>query len=297
MRLLLPRELHETDRPSVTAQWTTVGRALELERPVAERIVDDALAPYFLTPTSRRVLGLLRAGAPLLHAAERRRVAGIATSALCRHRSIEEYLLAALPGTEQVLLLGAGYDTRAYRLHRQIAARPVFEIDLAAISRRKATIVAAHPEAFGTSTVHRVEIDFRTESLADKLRSSGMRAGAPTAVVWEGVAMYLVPDAITATLDTLAGVCGAGSLLTMDCWQRVAGWRPYDQVRKFGEQAFRLAGEPITFTARPVALRALLAEHGFAVTDVATSDVLTDRYATAGRTCDEGLYVLAADRR
>jgi O-methyltransferase involved in polyketide biosynthesis len=109
--------------------------------------------------------------------------------------------------------------------------------------------------------------------------------------------MYLVRDAIAATLDALAASCGAGSLLAMDCWQRVPGWRPYDQLRRVGERAFRIVGEPITFTATPAELSALLAEHDFAVTDVATSDILTRRFATDGRRCDEGLYVVAAERR
>lgn len=294
---LLPRALHESDRPSATAQWTTLGRALELDRPAAERIVDDPFAPYFLTASGRRALDVFRAGGPLLRAAERRRIAGIATSALCRHRCIDEYLLGALAEAEQVLLLGAGYDSRAYRFRRQVGTRPVFEIDLPAISRRKAAIVADHPAAFGDLAVDRVEIDFRTESLADKLRSGGMRPDAPTVVVWEGVAMYLGREAVATTLDTLAGICGAGSTLAMDCWQRVGGWRPYDQVRRFGEHAFRLVGEPISFVATPNELSALLSEHGFAVADLATSDVLTERYATAGRRCDDGLYVLAAERR
>ena len=46
----------------------------------------------------------------------------------------------------QVVLLGAGYDTRAYRFADQLAGRPVFEVDLAAISRAKAATIAKHAE-------------------------------------------------------------------------------------------------------------------------------------------------------
>ena len=66
-----------------------------------------------------------------------------------------------------------GYDSRAYRFADQLAGRPVFEVDLPPLSRRKAEIVAAHPEQFGHTAIRRVEIDFQTQSLADELWPPG----------------------------------------------------------------------------------------------------------------------------
>jgi methyltransferase (TIGR00027 family) len=294
---LLPTELHSSDRPSSTAQWTTLGRALERQRHPDERIVDDPFASYFLSTPTRLVWTALRAGGWPVQQAERLRVASIATSSLCRHRFIDTQLLHALPTVEQVLILGAGYDARAYRFRRLIGTRAVYEVDLPPTSRRKAAIVAAHPDVFEHSPVQRVEIDFRTQSLTDVLAASGFVASAPTFVSWEGVAMYLSRAAVAETLATLAQLCGVGSLLAMDCWRHVAGLGPYDQLRRIGERAIRLVGEPITFTASPEALGDLLAEHGFRVAEVATSEVLDREFATGGRRCDEGLYVLAAERR
>lgn len=293
----LPRELHRSDRPSATAQWTTLGRALELRRRADERIVSDPFAPYFLSASARLVLEALRAGGRPVQQAERMRVASIATSSLCRHRFIDTQLLQALPTVEQVLILGAGYDARAYRFGRSIGTRPVYEVDLPPISRRKAAIVAGHADAFGRSAVRRVEIDFRTDALPERLAAAGFVPRVATFVIWEGVAMYLSRAAVAATLSALAQLCGAGSIVAMDCWQRAGGLGPYDQLRRVGERAIRLVGEPITFVAAPEEVRGLLAEHGFAVTEVATSEVLDRRFATAGRRCDEGLYLLAAERR
>jgi methyltransferase (TIGR00027 family) len=293
---LLPRELHASDRPSTTAQWTSLGRSLELERPPAERIVSDRFAPYFLTEPYRRVLAALRSGGGLTRGAERWQLASVATSALCRHRFIDDQLLGSLPAIEQVVLLGAGYDSRAYRFRERIESRPVFEVDLPPISRRKAEIVGVHRDVFGTAPVRSVEIDFRTQSLAERLTDSGFRRGAPTFVAWEGVAMYLPREAVAATAGALAEVCGAGSVLAMDAWRHVAGAGWYDQVRRIGERAIGLVGEPISYAAGPEELRALLADAGFAVRQVATAETLERRYATAGRRCDEGLYLLAAER-
>jgi len=293
----LPRELHDSDRPSSTAQWTTLGRALELGRPTDERIVSDQFAPHFLSTPTRHVLGALRAGGPAVRTAERFRAAGIATSALCRHRFIDTHLLEALPDAEQILLLGAGYDARAYRFRRSIAGRPVFEVDLPPISRRKAGIVAARRDVFGPASVRRVEVDFRTQRLDERLDAAGFRTGGATVAVWEGVAMYLDRESVAGTIDTLAGLCGPHSVLLLDCWQRVGGWRPYDQVRRAAEAGIRLVGEPITFAITPAQVGALLAERGFDVADLAEAEQLTKRYATAGRRCEDGLFVAAATRR
>ncbi|HJQ42397.1 MAG TPA: SAM-dependent methyltransferase, partial [Jatrophihabitantaceae bacterium] len=220
MRLpLLPRELHLSDRPSSTAQWTTLGRALELSRPPEQRIVSDTYAPEFLSDPTRVVLRTLQVGAPAVRAAERVPIAGLSAYALCRHRFMDEHMLAALDsGAEQIVMLGAGYDSRAYRFAAELDGRPVYEVDLPPISRRKAGIVAGQRELFGHASVRRVEIDFRVNSLAERLVAGGFGVGVPTYVVWEGVTPYLSSDAVNATLETLSELCGAGSRIALDLW-------------------------------------------------------------------------------
>jgi methyltransferase (TIGR00027 family) len=287
---LLPAALHTTDRPSATAQWTTLGRALELRQP--DPIVADPFAPLFLSRPTAAVYRGLVAVDPGLRRAERLEIAGLATSSLCRHRFIDDHLLAALPSVEQVVILGAGYDARAYRFTAEIGERPVFEVDLAPISRRKAGIVAAHRELFGPARVRRVEIDFRTQSLTERLAESGFTAGPPTFVAWEGVSMYLTRSAVEGTLTALARSVGPGSVLAMDFWQQVDG--AGGPLRLAVQRSMRLIGEPITFPLPADAAPALLAGQGFAAEDVAQAEALTDRYATDGRRCDPGMYLVAA---
>jgi methyltransferase (TIGR00027 family) len=296
----LPRTLHTTDRPSATAQWTTLGRALELHRPAGDRIVSDPFAPVFLSGANRKALGLLPTTGPVgpvVHRLERTGVAGIATSALCRHAFIDAHLLESLPEVEQIVVLGAGYDSRAYRFARAIGGRPVFEVDLPPLSRLKAAIVRDHPDRFRHATVHRVEIDFRTQSLRTRLAESGLRLGVPSFVVWEGVSMYLSRDAVLDTLAALAVVCGRGSVLAMDFWQDVPGHAPLDRIRRTAVRSMRLIGEPITFALPSTAATDFLTPTGFRTLDLATGSRLTTRYSTGGRTCDEGLYVVAAGLR
>ena len=293
LRRLLPRELHDSARPSTTAQAVTLYRALELHRSPDQRIVDDRFAPLFLTAGSRALLAPLSAATPVRDLAAQHDLGGLSTYVLCRHRFIDEHLLAPT-GAEQVLILGAGYDSRAYRFAAELDGRPVFEVDLPPLSRRKAEIVAAHPAEFGVGAIVRVEIDFRTQALTDVLRPAGFAFGATTFVVWEGVAPYLVSAAVHTTLAALRTVCGTGSVLAMDMWDATGGPGPFAPLRRLGARAIALVGEPVTFGVVPSAVPALLAEHGFEVCDLADAATLTARYATAGRHSFESLYALAA---
>jgi methyltransferase (TIGR00027 family) len=290
---LIP-DLHLSRRASSTAQWTTLWRALELARPPAQRIVTDEYAPLFLTDAYRAVLHGLRAGGRVLRVAERAELAGLAAHALCRHRFIDDHLLAELSdGAEQLLILGAGYDSRAYRFAAELTGRPVHEVDLGPTSRRKAAIVAAHPEVFRAGRVNRVEIDFRTDSLADALLAAGFAVGARTVVVWEGVTMYLSADAVRATLQTLRQLCGGRSTLTMDLWYELRGG-VLDDVRRIGAKAISLIGEPVTFGLAPSELPVFLSDASMGVDELLESRELEHRYATDGRHCEPSLYVVAA---
>jgi methyltransferase (TIGR00027 family) len=291
----LPRELHTTDRPSSTAQWTAVGRTLELERPPAERIIDDPFAPLFLTGTSRAVIAGLRAAGPAVRLAERHELVGVSAFALCRHRFIDEHMLEALrDGVEQVLVLGAGYDSRAYRFAAESVRTPVYEVDLPPLSQRKAAIVAANPAVFGHTTINRIEIDFRTQSLADRLAESGFAAGRATYIAWEGVSPYLTREAVSGTLSTLRELCGEGSVLAMDYWEGTGGGGLFAPVRRVATHAFRLVGEPLAFGIRPEAVGDFLDFHEFEVFDLVQSKELAARYSTGGRPCERSTYVVAA---
>jgi methyltransferase (TIGR00027 family) len=215
-----------------------------------------------------------------------------------RHRFIDEHLAAALDaGVDQVMLLGAGYDTRAYRFADQLEGRPVFEVDLATISRAKAATIAKYHDRFPDANVVRVEIDFESQTLAAVLDDAGFAIGASTFVTWEGVPMYLTRAAVTATLDAVHELCADGSQIAHDMWFLVDDPGPFGTARRTAPAALSLIGEPVTFGVHPEDYDHLLRRHGLRIVDLAFASELQARYAPDSRaTLDDSLYVLAAER-
>src|SRR5262249_43318092 len=160
--------------PSQTAEAVCLMRAME-QRSSAARILDDPYARLFLGRLSRAALASWEASGALGNVAARLSP-GLAAYVLTRHRFIDDCLQRALAGpVEQLVLLGAGYDSRAYRFASALKRRPVFEVDFPATSRRKARIVARAGARLPSIDVRRVELDFASESLEQRLRAAGFR--------------------------------------------------------------------------------------------------------------------------
>ena len=275
----------------LAASW--LPRAAETTRPAHERIIDDPYARRFLRPSGRAALTAWSAARPAVGFLDRTGAAFIA----CRHRFIDDHLVAALEaGAQQVVILGAGYDARAYRFHEQLAGRPVFEVDLAATSRRKAGIIARNRQHFPEANVHRVEIDFETQTLSETLAVAGFEVGASTFVAWEGVIMYLTRAAIKGTIGELHDLCGPDSMLAMDCWYLVDEPGPLGTARRAAPGAIALVGEPVTFAMHPEDMPDFLRRLDYEAIDVADAAELEGRYCGDGRTVEPSMFVVVARR-
>jgi methyltransferase (TIGR00027 family) len=199
-------------------------------------------------------------------------------------------------GAAQVVLLGAGYDTRAYRFAEQLAGRPVFQVDLASISRAKAATIARHHEQFPDANVQRVEIDFETQVLTDILPDAGFTAVGATFFTWEGVPMYLTRAALTPTLDAVRDLGGDGAQIAHDIRVLVDDPGPRGTTSRSAPGALSLIGEPITFGVHPE-------DHEYSwVGTASTSSTcppseLQARYApNTHEPGDDSVYVLTAER-
>lgn len=148
-------------------------------------------------------------------------------------------------GFGQVVILGAGFDTRSARM-----ARPgvrFFEVDHPATQDDKRRRLADLPGYPVESAIY-AACDFERDDFLDRLVAAGFDVGAPAVVVWEGVVPYLTEDAIRATATRVASGCEARTVLVFDGVRKrmVDGDRLRDQDRRAVELVGEL-GEPIRF--------------------------------------------------
>jgi methyltransferase (TIGR00027 family) len=248
---------------SKTAEYIALFRALEsVRQPPERRLFDDPLAVRCLRPRFRTVALAARVPA-LLRRIEQFvdwRWPAVRLSAQNRTRTIDDALKRAVAaGIAQLVILGAGYDTRAHRLP-ELATCRVFEVDRGAMLATKQRLAAPWPRA--TSKLRYVPTDFDRDDLHGTLRSHGFERGEPAFFIWEGVTPYLSADGVNRTL-TFVAECAPGSELVFTYLHRGA----LDGTHAFAGTStlFRTlarAREPFTFGFDPEALPTHLAERG-----------------------------------
>jgi methyltransferase (TIGR00027 family) len=121
-----------------------------------------------------------------------------------RTRFIEDALRRAIAnGATQVVVLGAGFDTHAYRYPDLLQHARVFEVDRAATQELKKLRVI---EALGgpPPNLSYVATDFRHDDLRAALMRNGCGPGQRTFFIFEGVAMYLPEETVRGTLRFVA---------------------------------------------------------------------------------------------
>lgn len=250
-------------QPSRTAEYVALFRALETAKPKNRRLFEDRFAAPSLGPGLGLIATLARVQwlGNLIRAGIDRRWPGPRTSAVVRTCHIDDAANQALAaGVQQVVLLGAGYDSRAYRLPA-FADVNVFEIDhpdTSAAKRRVVSAVLKRPPA----NVHFIPVDFDSESLPNAMKMAGFNPRQRTLVIWGGVTSYLKAATIDTTLSWVAGLAPESKLIFTYVHQRV-----FDAPHAFdGTEALfaslAAAGEKWAFGLDPAELRTFLRQRG-----------------------------------
>lgn len=130
-----------------------------------------------------------------------------------RTRVIDEVVRAAVAGgVTQYIILGAGYDTRAYRLGLPSHIR-IYEVDQQVVQSRKLSKLARAADLPAVDVVH-VAVDFKSGSLRTALANArGFDPEAKSVVTLEGVTQYIPRTATASTINTIDALCGPGSTL------------------------------------------------------------------------------------
>ena len=211
-------------KPSVSALEVTAYRAMGARHRDAAIRNSDTLAERFLGSEEREILK--RAGSEIVLKAleletERgwaslgaRR--GFAQAVHVRTRHIDSVFEESVKsGANQVVILGAGLDSRAYRFDKRLGGGHVFEVDFPPTQEYKKKRVR---EIRGSLPAHvrYVPIDFTKDDLKSVLEAAGYDRTKKTTFVWEGVTFYIPEEAVDATLRFVATHSAPGSRIVFD---------------------------------------------------------------------------------
>ena len=206
-------------------------------------------------------------------------IRGLRTHVVVRSRVAEDHLAAAAArGVRQYVILGAGFDTFAYRQPAWAQALRIVEVDQPATQRTKRERLEAMRIAIPSNVLF-AAVDFETESLEGALARHDVRVDEPAFFSWLGVTMYLREPAIDEVLRTIARFA-AGSEIVFTFAQ------PVDAGDRRGELADRAAqaGEPWLSYFEPHQLHAKLRNFGYSSIEFVTPGDVSQLFA--GRTDD-----------
>jgi methyltransferase (TIGR00027 family) len=271
-------------RPSRTAQHNALFRALEQRLP----------EPLFCDPWARRFLRGRYRWAALLPAslaarAIDRRWPGPRAAVCVRTRYLDEAVLSALAeGLDQIAILGAGLDSRPYRLPGIERVR-VFEVDHPSTQAMKRAVVGAAP-----AHVVYVPADLAREPLDRALQRAGFRPDVRTLFLWEGVTNYLDDASVDATLRFVAR-SGRSLLFTYIDRAILDGSRRFAGAAESMAHVRRL-GEPFTWGLDPDGVRGYLDERGLDLVEDQPLSELAKRYYTGDVPVVSAFYHVVAAR-
>ena len=244
----------QTGRPSVTALEVAAYRAIGAKHPDPSIRNEDRIAEQLLGLEERTILKESGASMVLdaLTMETERAWSSLGTRSVfargvhVRTRHIDDVLLDSIKNDiTQIVILGAGLDSRAYRFGEALRGVRVLELDLPQTQEYKKKRVR---EVMGGLPGHvaYVPIDFAKQSLDAVLDAGGYDRKRTTLVLWEGVPMYLPEAAVDATLRAVVRNGASGSRIVFDYFLESALQSRTSALRDVSK-IVAAVGEPFVF--------------------------------------------------
>ena len=280
-------------RKDGTAQGVAKQRLIESLAKPNKRVIYDPYAKYFVLGAS--IIKLL--GHKISVWLGDKIVPGMHEHLICRTRFIDDLIEESTSaGIEQYVILGAGYDSRAYRLKLPPKLK-IFEVDQPEVQVIKKSKL---PKSIsnGDNIIY-VSIDFNNQSLKEQLLDAGFDKSKSTIYTLEGVSQYIPKEALSSTLKELATlnansnskifISYVNKLLLEDskaCFGM--GYSRPEKAIKFITNGAKKVGEPWISFYSAKEIQNLLSENGFIVIENQTLADLNSKYfAPVGRLIPE----------
>jgi methyltransferase (TIGR00027 family) len=251
------------DKPSISAQYTAAARA----HLTSMGVLDDELAEAMLRPRWALYVRALRRP-PLARMTHNPTFSYLAARTRFHEDAVTHGLDA---GIRQVVIVGAGYDSRAWRL-----ARPdvrFFEVDHPATQADKRKRAPSGGPSYVTA-------DLGETSLMSALPEAGFEVDAPAVFSLEGLTMYLTETQAAELLSTLGKLGGPGSRLAADFTVNGGGsMKPVSRVIARAVRAgWRAGGETTIRWVADADLPSLFAAAGWTIDETVQASDLAARY-------------------
>ena len=270
----MPESKVEVNRenPSKMAEGMAMHRFGESAKPEDERICYDPYAVHFINPEYIEFGIKHPEEAKARIEAMEKIFVGLSSSVVARVRYFDDFTEKSIDdGTEQLVILGAGYDTRAYRIER-LKNIKVFEVDHPNTQSFK---IQKIKEAFGSVHDHvvYVPVDFEKETFGQKLFEEGYTSSKKTLFIMEGLTMYIPPKAVADTLKFIVGNSGKGSAVIFDYYpESVVDGTCNLEIAKNIRNFLIQQGEPLQFGIKEDKIEDFLTEFGFSNVQNVTSE-------------------------
>ncbi len=179
----------------------------------------------------------------------------------------DEALTAALSSVEQVVILGAGFDTRLFKfcLGRGLGLFEVDQIETQVVKKQ-----ALSKSGIALDEVQFVAVDFVRGDWMEVLISNGFKPQKRTFFLWEGVTYYLTEAAVKQGFSLMAAASADGSLVAFDFFSEAL---IRENKVRIGTALLDLIGEPLCFgidacEGVKTGLAAVMAETGFELSEL-----------------------------
>jgi methyltransferase (TIGR00027 family) len=198
---------------SRTAEMTCLSRACSAMETDPCYKSDDRIAPLLLPNKLQPLIRISLTRKLLIRMAAPN---GIYEYVIARTKYIDAVFKGALAERfDQALIFGAGFDTRALRFQDELGNTRVFELDVAVTQQAKIGQYRKRRLAAPAGLTY-ITIDFDKETPAMKLEQAGFGKQARSLFLLEGLLMYLKPESVDATFQTIRDYAGAGSRVVFD---------------------------------------------------------------------------------
>ena len=265
----MKENIHDSDqlriekRASETAMFAAIHRHLAYKEENSSFQGPDYLAKLFLPGKARFFLSF-KFIRNKIRKKLRKEVPGTYEYMTARTKHYDNLFRQALiENIPQIVLLGAGYDTRTIRFKDHIKDTKIFELDTPIIQQQKKNYLNKSKIEVPDQLTN-VPINFNKESMADLLPKAGYNSALQTFFLWEGVTYYLTEATIKDTLSYIKVFSGPATNVAFDYFLKgaISGDEGLYGAMEIHREV-RKSGEPFHFGLDEGEINSFLSENGF----------------------------------